>query len=251
MQRLAVVIPAGGGLPAALAAEGVPDKGQLRVTECTLLETALDATITLDSVTQIVVGTARPELVTRTDPRIEIRPPGDSAPQTIRNALEALPQSCDRVLIVTADLPFLAAEHLEAFVRRCQDADFCVGLIPKASFEREFPGSANTYVPLRDGHFTAAGVFLVRRRAFLDALNRLDALFSQRKSVLGMAKLLGPMFLLRLILRQTDVAEVVARCEAILGCRGQAVMDVHPALAFDIDAPDDLAYARSYRHATR
>ncbi|MDX2064800.1 MAG: NTP transferase domain-containing protein [Fimbriimonadaceae bacterium] len=248
MQRLAVIIPAGGTLPAALASEAVADKSQLRVGDRTLLDTALDAVLGIEAVTEVVIGTARPEAVTRRDPRIRFGDPGDSAPQTIRNALQQLSPACDRVLIVTADLPFVNESAVRDFVANCQDADFCVGVIPKATFEREYPGSTNTYVPLRDGHFTAAGVFLVRRRAFLEALRRLDELFAQRKSVVGMAKLLGPMFLIRLILRQTDVAEVVARCEAILGCRGQAVLTAHPSLAFDIDAPDDLAYARAHRH---
>jgi hypothetical protein len=118
--------------------------------------------------------------------------------------------------------------------------------IRSSAFESTFPGSTNTYVSLRDGAWTLGGVFLARTSAFRPAMEKMELAFQNRKSVFGMAKLLGLNFLLRFIARQVGVDDVVKKIESILMCKIGLTQDPDPVLAYDIDDLDDYEY--SIRH---
>ena len=67
-----------------------------------------------------------------------------------------------------------------------------------------------------------------------------------RKSKLGMAKLLGPVFLYKFVRKQLTVPLVESKLKQILNCSGAPVMNCAPELAYDIDAIDDYEYAMKF-----
>jgi len=71
----------------------------------------------------------------------------------------------------------------------------------------------------------------------------LEKVFVVRKSKLGMAKLLGPVFLYKFIRKQLTVPIVEAKLKQMLGCTGAPVLNCAPELAYDIDDFDDYEYA--------
>ena len=73
--------------------------------------------------------------------------------------------------------------------------------------------------------------------------SRLDRVFAARKSQWEMGRLLGLPFLLRFATRQLRIAHIEARCRAILNCNGTAISDAPAELAYDIDLPEEYAYA--------
>jgi len=66
--------------------------------------------------------------------------------------------------------------------------------------------------------------------------------FSARRSHLAMARLLGPLLVLRFLTRRLTVKQIESKAIELLGCTGGAVRGCAPELAFDIDYPSDYRY---------
>jgi len=57
-----------------------------------------------------------------------------------------------------------------------------------------------------------------------------------------MARLLGPLLVLRFLTRRLTVKQIESKAIELLGCTGGAVRGCAPELAFDIDYPSDYRY---------
>ena len=174
-------------------------------------------------------------------------PEATTGPENILNGLKwlrAQPDPPKRVMVVTTDLPFLTAEILARFVALCpEDRAIAVPLISRAEWEARFPGSSAMFITLGDGAWTTGGVFLIDAEALERSMPQIERVFAQRKSKLGMARLLGPAFVLGLLRRTLTVPQIEAKIQAMLGCSGAAVRHAPPELAYDIDDLEDYAYA--------
>ncbi len=252
MEKFDVILPAGGAFKGPLADQTqVPHKTLLAPFGETLLQTGIKAILESGRANRIAVpgeGCVHDQL-RETDFRLV--PGGTTGPGTILNGLRALRQNgplTDRLLLVTTDLPFIEARHINEFVDRApKTADLAVAVCNSSEFEVVFPNSTNTYVKLNDGQWTVGGVFLVKAEPFERAISHLESVFINRKSVLGMVRLLGPKFLLQFALRRVGVEDVIRKVESILGCSGAAVYKSAPELAFDIDDVEDYEYAIAHR----
>jgi hypothetical protein len=173
---------------------------------------------------------------------------GESGPDNILRGLEWLRQQGDlasRVLVVTTDLPFLTPEAVTGFLDACPAAAaVSVPIHERTAFEARFPSFDGEYVRLCDGEWTMGCLFVLDPSAILANRHHVDRVFAARKSQVGMALLLGLPFVLRWCLRRLGVEHVRQRCSEILGCDGAVVLGCDPALAFDIDLPSELRYAR-------
>lgn len=182
-------------------------------------------------------------------------PGGASAPDNLLLALqwlhpEGTPDPEDRVLVVATDLPYLRGGMIEAFLAACPvDSDICMQLVSAEAFDRRFPDAPREYVRLRDGLWTIGCLVLVRPAAIAAARPHLDRVFRARKSQIGMARLLGPRFLLAWGLGRLTLEDIERRCSELLGCRGRAVRGGAPELAFDIDDVEDLRYVEAHAPA--
>jgi len=242
-----VLLPAGGTLkPVDAEAFGTPYKSLAKVGGKTVLRQTFDAVTALGNVRRVVLAGEQevldhPDAAGATDKL----PGGNSGPQTILNGLEALTahDAADFILIVTTDLPFIKTQHLADFLKRCGNQELAVPVITSTEFAARFPGTTNTYIRLADGLWTAGCAYRVDSEAFRRALPHIEKAFDQRKSPIGMAKLLGPMFALRFLLGQLTVPQVLGKVESIIGCSGEAVYGCAPELAYDLDDKEDYEYA--------
>lgn len=181
-----------------------------------------------------------------------VLPEGASAPDNLLIALRWLlpderPDPGDRVLVAATDLPYVRADLIESFLSSCpEDADIALPLTPSEAFDRRFPGAPREFVRLRDGQWTMGCVFLVRPAAIVAAREHIERVFRARKSQIAMARLLGLRFLAAWALGRLTVEDIEARCCDILGCRGRAVRNGAPELAFDIDGLEDYLYAEAH-----
>jgi len=252
--NLDVILPAGGTIDAEFArAVLTRNKALIRLAGRTLLQRTFDAVGALPNLGRVMlVGDEDVEKSPEAKQASNFFPSGGSAPENILKALWFLaegPNAPERVLIVTTDLPYLTGDHLLDFLERCRTAggpekDMYLPIINRPEFEVKFPGIENTYMPLRDGEWTAGCAYLVTVKSFLQAIPHIERVFQNRKSKVGMAKLLGPVFLAKYLTRQVDVPQVLAKVESIIRCSGAAVRGAAPELAFDIDFLDDYEYAR-------
>ena len=249
MPIIDAILPAGGTIDAEFAkVVGVENKALIMINGKTLLGHALDALEGTGAIrSTVVIG---PEEVQKSDDgqRASYRlPQGDTGPANIYRGLDHLMKEGtppDKVLIVTTDLPFVTAEAILDFLNRCPaDRDICVPLIRESDFHQRFPGTTATFVKLKDDSWTTGNIFLLDVNALKRSRSHIEDVFKNRKSKTGMAKLLGPVFVLKWLTKRLTLADVEAKIKSMLGCSGAAITNSKPELHYDIDFLDDYEYA--------
>ncbi len=243
------ILPAGGQIDAEFAAKvGTTNKALIQIDGQTILERTIKALQETGRVGRIVVaGTDEVKNSESAKLAYRVVSSGSSGPESILNGLkfllaEANPPS--KVVVVTSDLPFLTPALLTDFIDSCPiNMDLCLPLITKEQYQARFPHSASTFISLKDDTWTAGNVYLIDVKALENSMPHLEKIFLVRKSKLGMAKLLGPVFLYRFLRKQLTVPMVESKLQEILGCSGAPVLNCSPELAYDIDAYDDYEYA--------
>jgi GTP:adenosylcobinamide-phosphate guanylyltransferase len=146
------------------------------------------------------------------------------------------------VLAVTADLPALTAEAVDDFAERSLESGalFTYPLVSEADMESQFPGSDRTYVKVNGSRVTGGNMMvlapeLVRRNRELG-----QRLFDARKSPVGMARVLGMVFILRYISGRLRVSDVEAKMQELVGAPCAAVYTRFAAIGADVDKPIDV-----------
>lgn len=248
MQPLDVIVPAGGHLDSHFAeVVGTKSKPLISFHGTTMLKRILVALKESGCVNRIaLVGTQ--EVIDHYDAKladfrdIEL----GTSPKNILAGLRALSangEQPDRVLICTCDLPFLTPESVKTFFSRCTNYDFHAPLISDAEYADVYPTAPATFVKLRDGTYTTGCLYHAKSEALKSCISYIEQVFTQRKSKLGMANILGVGFTMKYLLKMLKVADVEARVSELLHCSAKAIPNSDPALAYDIDYIEDYHYA--------
>ena len=245
-----VILPAGGTLDDHFAKVALtPVKALIRTGDNLLILRALEA-LRLSGRSARIVVVGGDEVRRAMEDKVEaVVPAGPSLPDNILAGVKELlkmERPPERILIVTTDLPYITDKTLAAWLDTCPPgADFCGALVDSESYTDRFPGSSSTWAKLKDGSFTLGGVFLVRTAALKKAMPQIEKVVANRKSITGMAGLLGFGFLTKVMTRRVTVWECERKVEEILGggLKVSAVPDSPPELAFDIDDIADYEYA--------
>lgn len=150
-----------------------------------------------------------------------------------------------QVLVLTTDLPFVAPEHLTAFLERMPaDAQAYGGALTKEAYEARFPGTNNTYTRLADGQWAPACAYVADVAALLAALPIIERIFEGRKNPLKIVSVLGFGVLLKMLGRRLTTADILGRVGQITGLRCAMDPNAPPELAADVDTERDLEFAR-------
>lgn len=243
------ILPAGGLIEPEFAAKvGTSNKALIKLDGKTILERTILALRATGRVGRIVVA-GNDEVKQSESAKLADRvvSSGHSGPSSILNGLKALLAEKDppsKVVVVTTDLPFLTPTLLTDFIDSCpKHMDLCLPLVTKSQYQARFPHSSSTFIQLQDDTWTAGNIYLIDVKALEKSMPHLERVFLARKSKIGMAKLLGPVFLYKFLRKQLTVPMVEAKLKEMLGCTGAPVLNCAPELAYDIDAYDDFEYA--------
>lgn len=181
-----------------------------------------------------------------------LSPGGADMVDTLLKGIAALPADSDRVLVVTADVPFLTAEAVRDFLGRAtaySEAEFLYSAVPAVVCRTKFPGMKRTTLRVAEGEFTGGNLvilapsFLRRNEAVIRAA------WGRRKSVTGLAKMLGAETILRLafsrlapsVLPIAYLEKAVGR--ALGGVSARLIVSPYPEIAADCDRAEDMEYA--------
>lgn len=244
-----VILPAGGTLPEDFASKvGTNRKALIQIHGQTVLKRTLLALKESGLCARIaVIGSS--EVLNHPDAQIAdlLLEETETGPGNILKGLDELgksPEKTQRVMIVTCDLPFLTADSIREFERLSpKNKDISVPLIRAKSYEEQFPGTKATYATLKAESLTTGCLYIIESNALRAARPHIERVFENRKSIFGMAKLLGLVFVVKYITKALTVGDVEKKIESILGCSGAAVHGSPPELAFDIDYLEDYEYA--------
>ena len=252
MQRLDVLILAGGppDTPDPLAAaEGVQRKVMIDLHGRPMLWWTLQALRGCDCLGRLIVLGGEPEDVVGIEGPIECLPVRGKLLDNILAGLRhlvALNSQADLALVVGGDTPLLTSEVVNWFMDACGagEADLYYPVVERAVMEGRFPGSARTYVSLREGRFCGGDVLMVRVDVALTQSRLLRDLTERRKTPLQQARLIGLGTLIKLLLHRLGIAEAERVAGRALSVRGKVIICPHAELAMDVDKLHHLAIAR-------
>ncbi|MDI6871867.1 MAG: nucleotidyltransferase family protein [Bacillota bacterium] len=159
-------------------------------------------------------------------------------------------QPAGKILVVAADIPLLTTAAIDDFIERCREreADIYYPICRKEENEAKYPGMRRTYATLREGVFTGGNIFILNPAVVIKWRREIERAVAVRKSVLGMAKLLGFRLMVKFLLQSLSLREAEERVAKVLGCPVAAVETSYPEIGVDVDKPSDLELVtRHYR----
>lgn len=159
-------------------------------------------------------------------------------------------QPTANVLVVTADIPLITTAAIDDFVERCGKvkADIYYPICRKEENEAKFPGMHRTYAQFKEGTFTGGNIFVLNPATVIKWHRTIERAVAVRKSIVGMAKLLGWRLMFKFLLGRLSVREAEKRVATVLGCPVAAVETTYPEIGVDVDKPSDLELVtRHYR----
>jgi CTP:molybdopterin cytidylyltransferase MocA len=149
------------------------------------------------------------------------------------------------VLVTTADHPLLQAEWVTRFIADAPaSADIGVLLAERSTVQAAAPATRRTYLKFADGDWSGCNLFLVRNMRALGAIQLWRSLEADRKRPWRIVRRLGPLVLLRYLLRRLTLHEALERLGALSGARAAAVATPFGLAAVDVDKPADLDLVR-------
>jgi GTP:adenosylcobinamide-phosphate guanylyltransferase len=238
--RAAAVVLAGGRADDRFrAATGVENRALAPIAGKPMVNWVLDAVSAAERVDRVVLVGAE-GLADTPGARQRVRG-GSDLVETIERGINACP-GARHVLLVSADVPALTRDGVDAFVQDAiaAAADIVYPIIPRAAIESRFPGSQRTYLRLTDGVFTGGNLFLVRPEPLLRQRDVIRRAYAARKKPLRLAAMLGWGILLRLLLRRLSLVDAEAAVSRLLGLRARALVTEHAELGADVDRASDL-----------
>lgn len=175
---------------------------------------------------------------------------GASLVDTLLNGIAALPVTVTRVVIVTADIPFITPKGLTDILAAAPPVDFVYTVIPMEVCRAAFPNAKRTSLKTAEGEFTGGNVVIVNPQFVRENEAVIRESFERRKDVLALGKLLGPEVIFRLLLSKCapKLLPIAALEQAVSRLVGNAKVSAlivkDAAVGTDIDSASDVAMAR-------
>ncbi len=155
----------------------------------------------------------------------------------------ALAQQPARLLVLSADIPWITPQALDRFVGNAPPADLVYPVIPQAVAEARFPGQKRTYATVREGRFTGGNMTLLTPNAVGALLTFIDRLYGGRKNPLTLAAVFGLDTAFKLLAGRVTIAELEARATKLLGVSARAYISPDATLGADVDKQEHLRAA--------
>lgn len=184
-------------------------------------------------------------------------PGGESLVDTLLNGVAALTPDESRLLVVTADIPFLTPEAVTDFLDQARglggSVQFVYPIVDAGRCREQFPEMRRTTLRIAEGEFTGGNIALLDP-AFLRKNERLlREAYAQRKSVPRLAGLLGPSLVTRLLVSRMapglltikHLEEAVGR---VLNASARAIITPYAEIGTDVDRVEDIEIASRKLH---
>jgi GTP:adenosylcobinamide-phosphate guanylyltransferase len=240
----------GPGDPLCLAA-GVPAKALVPVHGRRVVDRVLDALAALPpGGARIVSGPTAAALETVPELAERLRAegwrwiaPGQSPASSALAAVHAASTGAP-LLLTTGDHALLTPAILEAFLAgamRMRDAgaDLAVGFVPLDRVRARFPDARRTALRFRDAEVCTCNLFALLTPAAAGVIDLWRQVERDRKQPWKVVRLLGPVTLMRFLLRRVTLAEALERLGRVAGAKIRPVLLDEPEAAVDVDSVAD------------
>ena len=181
---------------------------------------------------------------------------GSSLVDTLLSGVACLMPSETRLLVVTADIPFLTGDAVADFLHRARalgpDVPFVWPIIGAGDCAAKFPDMKRTLLRIKEGTFTGGNIALLDPAFLAEKEAVLRAAYARRKSVPALAQMLGGDLLLRLFVsrfapQSLPIAYLEKSVGRVLGgITVRAVVTPYAEIGADVDRPEDVVLARAW-----
>jgi len=224
------------------------NKALIKIKAKPMIEYVLDALLEVDEINRIVIVGPKDKLTTTLEAKVyKIVEASDSILQNLIKGIEAIGDT-DRILVVASDIPMITPQAVKDFLAltRREDADLYYPIISKEDNDKKFPGVKRTYVKLKDGIFTGGNLFLLKPGIIQKCLTQAEWILVNRKKPWKIAKILGWIFVIKLLLGTLDIAQLEKRASKVLGIKVLGIKSSYPEIGTDVDKPSDIEIVKRY-----
>jgi len=165
----------------------------------------------------------------------------------VRRLQEINPE--ERIIIATtADIPLLTGEVVRWFIDHCQpfDRELYWGIVPEEVMKSAFPGSKRSYLTLREGRFCSGDLYLGRLSTAFHIQEQARSFIETRKNVVRQLWLLGPVTILRFLLRRLAIDDLLGVAQRVFGVTGGPVILPFAEAGMDVDKPFQWELVNDY-----
>ena len=208
---------------------------------------ALDQADTIDSI--VIVGCEDCQTEIHSKKIITFKPSTEDIILNFQRGADAVLQhdpDAESVAVVSSDIPLITVEGINWIINSSlastEDLYYCV--VEQSQMEKRFPGSARSYVKLRDMNVCGGDLAVINLELYKSKKDFWRKIFEARKSYLHQARLIGFDILILLLLRRLTFSETVKKVTRRLDITGQGLICPYPEIAMDIDKPHQLELAR-------
>ena len=236
------LIMAGGRIPDDFAsAVGTDMKGLIRIRGRPAVQYVMDALRDARGIDRVALIGPR-EYADELGDRLDAyATEGPDIGANLRLGVEALGLKEGRLFVVTCEAMCLRGDAIDEFLAMCpSDMQVVCPVVTLESVEAEFPERHWIRVPLRGRKIVVTNMFLIEPRVLLENEALTATIGGARKSVLGMARVWGFGFLLKLLLRRLTLEGIAEHVGRVTGVRGTAVLFPRPEVAMDLDFAVDV-----------
>lgn len=165
----------------------------------------------------------------------------------ISAALANANKASGRLLFCTSDIPLVGSDLIDQFVDEADGltADIIYPIIPKETINRFASEAKRTFINLKDGSFTGGNIFLVSRNGLVKTLANIEYIYSVRKSPKKLVKILGILFIVKLLFRRLTVKQLEDKCSNLFSITCKTLISDHAELGIDVDKISDYEFAIS------
>jgi len=178
---------------------------------------------------------------------------GASMVDTLLSGVAALEPHETRLLVVTADIPFLTGEAVGDFLRRAeavQPAAFVYPIVEAARCRERFPDMRRTTLRVAEGEYTGGNLALLDPSFLREKREVILAAYERRKDKVALARMLGIGLILRLAASRISPRAlpipILERAVGRLlgGGTARAVVSPFAEVGTDVDRGEDIEIAR-------
>lgn len=162
------------------------------------------------------------------------------------NAAQTDDPHTDYVMGVSGDIPLLKPDTVDWFVQTCEEmgGDFFYSFVQDKTMESQFPGSARSFVPLKEGRFCGGDLSMARASVAKNNEQLIRDLLDRRKNAFQQVRLAGFGTVIKFLVRRLTVPDIEKVAARLIQCDARAVQSPYADLGMDIDKPQQLEMAR-------
>jgi len=217
-----------------------PIKGLLEIGGRPMVEWVVDALRQAKTVDRIFVVIARVPAIAPWASHVTVIEHAGTLLENCEKAFEYVDDS-NPLIWVSADIPALSAEAVDDFTERTEKrrAEFSYPLILEDDMNKQFPGSARTYLKLKEGRVTGGNLMTTTQRAAKIIQPIIGEYMDARKDPVKTAKLLGPQIATKYALGALSIRDAEDRINKLFHINAAGIITPFAEIGADVDKPAD------------